>query len=207
MTIDNDDDNEVLKPRDVFALTTLSRTTIWRLRRLGEFPPPLRLSPGRLAWRRRAVKRWLRDLREVATAASAPPAVTGTYFGLQTSSGARGKPGADRARGTVGGPPMSRPPETSAAWKQALQRGRTGDAGLRWNSLRSQCTVRQLDLVGPVSVRPPAETGRARPDVVQGTHPAGANRSAAEPLRSPAGNSMHSKCMARSTATDPKRQG
>jgi|GEM_PF-861864 prophage regulatory protein len=207
MTIDNDDDHEVLKPRDVFALTTLSRTTIWRLRRLGDFPPPLRLSPGRLVWRKKAVKRWLRDLRQVATAASAPPEVKGTHFGLLTSSGARGKPRTDRILGTVGGPPMARPIGMSAARKPALPRGRPGDAGLRWNSLRSQCTVRQLDSARPLPVRPPAEAGRARPDVVQGVHPPAANRSAEETLRGPTGNSMHSKCMGRSASTDPKLQG
>jgi prophage regulatory protein len=39
--------------------TGLSRSTIWRLVRVGAFPPSIRISPGRCAWHEAAVDRWI----------------------------------------------------------------------------------------------------------------------------------------------------
>jgi predicted DNA-binding transcriptional regulator AlpA len=61
-TVPND---SILSPKMVAALTSLSTTTIWRLRRRREFPEPARLSPGRVGWRRADVIAWL-DARRVA---------------------------------------------------------------------------------------------------------------------------------------------
>jgi prophage regulatory protein len=48
----------VLSVRDVVRETTLSRTTVWRMVRRGEFPRPVQLSPGRVGFLREDVERW-----------------------------------------------------------------------------------------------------------------------------------------------------
>jgi prophage regulatory protein len=40
----------ILKTADVCRITTLSRTSVWRLVRSGELKPPVRLSPGRVGF-------------------------------------------------------------------------------------------------------------------------------------------------------------
>jgi prophage regulatory protein len=37
----------------------LSEATILRMRRRGQFPQPIRLSPGRVGWRERDIVAWL----------------------------------------------------------------------------------------------------------------------------------------------------
>jgi len=44
--------------RQVRHLTGLGRTTAWRLRQAGDFPDPVPISPGRVAWRERDIARW-----------------------------------------------------------------------------------------------------------------------------------------------------
>lgn len=44
--------------RQVQHLTGLGRTTAWRLRQAGDFPNPVPISPGRVAWRERDIARW-----------------------------------------------------------------------------------------------------------------------------------------------------
>ena len=44
---------------EVRARIPLSRTTVWVLRRAGQFPEPVRISPGRVAWRSSDVDAWL----------------------------------------------------------------------------------------------------------------------------------------------------
>ncbi|WP_287103982.1 AlpA family phage regulatory protein [Brevundimonas sp.] len=44
--------------RQVRELTGLGRTTAWRLRRAGDFPEPVPISPGRVAWRERDIVVW-----------------------------------------------------------------------------------------------------------------------------------------------------
>jgi prophage regulatory protein len=44
---------------EVHHRTGLSRTTIWRLERAGEFPRSVRISPGRRAWREADVSAWI----------------------------------------------------------------------------------------------------------------------------------------------------
>ncbi|MGV9010592.1 helix-turn-helix transcriptional regulator [Brevundimonas sp.] len=39
-------------------LTGLSRTTAWRLQRIGQFPDPVRISPSRVAWRESELLAW-----------------------------------------------------------------------------------------------------------------------------------------------------
>ena len=44
--------------RQVHDLTGLGRTTAWRMRREGDFPDPVPISPGRVAWRERDIAAW-----------------------------------------------------------------------------------------------------------------------------------------------------
>ena len=48
----------VLGWRQVRDLTGLGRTTAWRMRQAGDFPEPVPISPGRVAWRERDIARW-----------------------------------------------------------------------------------------------------------------------------------------------------
>ena len=55
----------------VRAITGLSRTTIWRLQKTGEFPRAVRISPGRIAWRASEVSAWLNPSAGALPAAAA----------------------------------------------------------------------------------------------------------------------------------------
>ena len=55
-----------LSPKDVNRLTGLSLTTLWRMRRRGELPEPVRLSPGRVGWTEDAIAAWLAERAEAA---------------------------------------------------------------------------------------------------------------------------------------------
>ncbi|WP_019558516.1 AlpA family transcriptional regulator [Thioalkalivibrio sp. ALE12] len=56
---------ELLRQNDVIRMTGMSRTTIYRLRRRGEFPPPRTLGTT-IAWRRRDVEEWINRLPEAS---------------------------------------------------------------------------------------------------------------------------------------------
>lgn len=47
--------------RQVEDITSLSRVTIWRLRRAGTFPEPVSLGGSRVGYPRRAVLNWIED--------------------------------------------------------------------------------------------------------------------------------------------------
>lgn len=47
-----------LRWRQVRDLTGLGRTTAWRMRQDGDFPDPVPISPGRVAWRERDIAAW-----------------------------------------------------------------------------------------------------------------------------------------------------
>ena len=49
----------IVSVKDVVRLTTLSRTSLWRLVRAGQLAPPVALSPGRVAWRESDVEAFL----------------------------------------------------------------------------------------------------------------------------------------------------
>ncbi len=50
----------------VVARVGLSATTIWRLRRCGQFPDPVRISPGCVAWREADVEFWIASRSEAS---------------------------------------------------------------------------------------------------------------------------------------------
>jgi len=51
----------ILDESKVEELTSLSRTTRWRMERRGEFPKRVRLSPGRVGWRQAEIEAWIRS--------------------------------------------------------------------------------------------------------------------------------------------------
>lgn len=63
---------QILRWREVIARLGVSRPTIERAIRRGEFPPPLRLGPRAVGWDERDVEAWLRSRveREAAHVAS-----------------------------------------------------------------------------------------------------------------------------------------
>lgn len=54
--------DRLLPWRKVKDLTGISRTTAWRLQNAGDFPSPVVISPGRVAWRERDVTAWKETL-------------------------------------------------------------------------------------------------------------------------------------------------
>lgn len=50
---------QMLKVRDVVRLTSLSRPTIYRMVKRGEFPRQIKLSKYRVAWRFSEIEAWL----------------------------------------------------------------------------------------------------------------------------------------------------
>ena len=51
--------------KECHQITSLSRITRWRLIKQGLFPPKIRLSPNRTAWRLSSILAWM-DAREAA---------------------------------------------------------------------------------------------------------------------------------------------
>jgi predicted DNA-binding transcriptional regulator AlpA len=49
----------ILRASDVTRLTGLSRTTLWRLERQGQFPTRIRLGLNSVGWRDEEVQHWV----------------------------------------------------------------------------------------------------------------------------------------------------
>jgi len=62
----------ILSPRAVSELTGLSRTTIWRQGRSGEFPRPVQVSPGRVGFLVEEVEAWIAGKRDQRDGGSGP---------------------------------------------------------------------------------------------------------------------------------------
>ena len=58
--------DRILSPRDVVIMLGISEVTIWRMRKRGEFPEPLRVSPRRVGWRESDIREWLDSRAEPA---------------------------------------------------------------------------------------------------------------------------------------------
>jgi len=58
-----------LSTSTVVERTSLSRTTLWRMIRRGEFPKPVHVSPGRVAWSEAALTEWFASKSASAEAA------------------------------------------------------------------------------------------------------------------------------------------
>lgn len=51
--------DQIVRPRNLPAIIGLSRTSIWRLERAGNFPKRIKLSVGAVGYRLSAVMAWL----------------------------------------------------------------------------------------------------------------------------------------------------
>lgn len=51
--------SQMLTWPQVRQLTTLSRATVWALRRKGAFPRPVQISANRIAWRQSDLESWI----------------------------------------------------------------------------------------------------------------------------------------------------
>ena len=51
--------DRILRPRELASYVGLSLATLWRLRRAGSLPEPIRLSPNCVGWRISVVDGWL----------------------------------------------------------------------------------------------------------------------------------------------------
>lgn len=58
--------SDIVSPRHLQSAVGLSACTCWRLRRRGQFPKPVRLSPGRVGWQRTALQAWLAERAEAS---------------------------------------------------------------------------------------------------------------------------------------------
>ena len=56
---DDDALDQIWSRREVARRLNVSVTTLWRLVRRGHFPPAVRISPGRVGWPARIVRRWI----------------------------------------------------------------------------------------------------------------------------------------------------
>jgi predicted DNA-binding transcriptional regulator AlpA len=51
--------DSIIRPRALADRLGLSLATLWRLRRRGDLPEPIRLSPGCVGWRTSDIEAWL----------------------------------------------------------------------------------------------------------------------------------------------------
>ena len=51
--------NQITRPRNLPAITGLSKTTCWRLERAGDFPKRIKLSAGAVGYRTAELLSWL----------------------------------------------------------------------------------------------------------------------------------------------------
>ena len=63
---------KILRVRDVTISTGLSRTTLWRLERRGEFPRRLRLSPNSTGWIESEIEQWIESRPRKPSSESEP---------------------------------------------------------------------------------------------------------------------------------------
>jgi len=57
----------ILRIRDVVQLTGISRASIWRLERAGQFPNRISLLGGRVGWYAQEIQKWIRSRRTSQT--------------------------------------------------------------------------------------------------------------------------------------------
>ena len=49
----------IYRQKDVLSLLGVSKASLWRWRRAGEFPHPIKLGPNTVGWRREIVHQWI----------------------------------------------------------------------------------------------------------------------------------------------------
>ena len=64
---------QILNVKEVTSRTKLSRVTIWRLEKEGEFPPRIKISQKRIGWRKDEVAKWIESLPRVVSESEVTP--------------------------------------------------------------------------------------------------------------------------------------
>jgi prophage regulatory protein len=59
MSDQNQPKSAFLTLQDLAQIHPVSSTTRWRMIKRGEFPEPVRISPGRVAWKETDIRAWL----------------------------------------------------------------------------------------------------------------------------------------------------
>jgi len=57
--------DQIIRPRNLPAITGISRTSIWRAERAGDFPKRIRLSAGAVGYRMTEIQEWLNSRQTV----------------------------------------------------------------------------------------------------------------------------------------------
>jgi len=65
--------DRIIRVKEVLLFTGLSRSSLWRSRAAGDFPPPIQLSPGIIGWRVSSIEKWLESKEEATAAKSDEP--------------------------------------------------------------------------------------------------------------------------------------
>lgn len=63
----NQNNNRMIRNKELVNITGLSRVTLWRLERAGDFPSRKRLSVGAVGWNLLEVEQWMCDRQNVVT--------------------------------------------------------------------------------------------------------------------------------------------
>jgi predicted DNA-binding transcriptional regulator AlpA len=66
-------EDRLLPWKRIREITGLSRTTVWRRQKAGDFPAPVVISPGRVGWRESEIAAWASSRRIRSAASDRPP--------------------------------------------------------------------------------------------------------------------------------------
>ena len=70
MTSSQESNNECIIPiSEVMRRTSLSKPTLWRMRKLNKFPDPVNISQRRKGWAESQIDKWIADRFNVGEAA------------------------------------------------------------------------------------------------------------------------------------------
>ena len=61
-TPSNDIPDRILRIKEIIEMTGISRTTIWRMERKGEFPARVKLGENSVGWRESEVNNWFKSI-------------------------------------------------------------------------------------------------------------------------------------------------
>lgn len=57
--------NRFVRPRELMAITGLSRTSIWRLEKSGQLPSRRKISPGAVGWLHSEIEEWINSRQKM----------------------------------------------------------------------------------------------------------------------------------------------
>ncbi len=69
--INNQTSNRMLRVKELVTITGLSKTTLWRLEKVGDFPARKKLSVGAVGWSLLEVENWISGRDVIVSGATA----------------------------------------------------------------------------------------------------------------------------------------